>query len=295
MQFNIKQLYPDYDLIICGTSYIGEPKENTALYVSKKVERLIDNLKNYKNCLVFAENGIDVADDICKNNCIVFSGKPQYEYAKFADVFMKEKRKQEAQMQYTMTKDHYYVGEGVSIGTNAYIEPGCLIGHGVTIGENATILSGSVIKNAVIGNDFFCNEHAVIGSFSFTMTEDDDGNRYRIPTLGRVIIGNNVEVGAFDNICAGASGDTIIEDYTKLDALIHIGHEAHLKKNVELTAGVIVGGFALLEEGTYAGVNSCIKNRITVGEKSIIGMGSTVIRTVEKDKTVIGNPARVLR
>lgn len=295
MQFNIKQIHADYDFVIYGASYIGKPKENTALYISKKVEHLIDNLKSYKNCLVFAETGIEVADDIYKNNCIIFSPKPQYEYAKFANMFMKEKRKQESQLQYTMTKDNYYVGEEVSIGVNAYIEPGCLIGHGVTIGDNAVILSGSVIKNAIIGNNFFCNEQAVIGSSSFTMTEDDEGNRYRIPTLGKVVIGNDVEVGAFDNISAGACGDTIIEDYAKLDALVHIGHEAHLKMNVELTAGVIVGGFAVLEEGTYAGVNSCIKNRIAVGEKSIIGMGSTVIKTVEKGKTVIGNPARVLR
>lgn len=57
----------------------------------------------------------------------------------------------------------------MKIGSDSYIEQGCLIGHDVIIGTNAVILAGSTIKNAVIGDDFFCNENAVIGSTSFTM------------------------------------------------------------------------------------------------------------------------------
>lgn len=294
MRFNISQLYPEYDIYIEGASYIGKPKEHTAMYVSKKVEYLVENLENYKNCLVFAENEVEVPDDIMRNNCFVFSRNPQLEYARFANIFVSEKQKQDAKRRYILTEMGYYLGENVTIGSNASIEPGCIIGHDVAIGNNARILAGSVIKNATIGDNFLCNEKAVIGSSSFTMTEDEEGNKYRIPTLGCVSIGDFVEVGAFDNICAGASGNTVIEDYVKLDALIHIGHEAHLCKNVELTAGTIVGGFATLGEGSYAGINSCIKNRIPIGNCSIIGMGATVIREVQENTTVAGNPAKVL-
>ncbi len=294
MRFNIGKIYSEYDIDIEGASYIGDPKEHTVMYVSKKVGYLLERLENCKNCLVFAENGIEVKADLQKKHCIVFSDNPQLAYAKFAEIFLKEKQKQEIRRQYRLTEQGYYIGENVAIGADAYIEPGCVIGHDVIIGDKARILSGSVIKNATIGNNFLCNEKAVVGSMSFTITEDEYGNKYRIPTLGGVIIGNFVEIGAFDNICAGASGDTIIEDYAKLDALIHVGHEAHLCKNVELVAGTMIGGFTVIGEGAYTGINSCVKNRLSIGSQSVIGMGATVIKSVGEKITVAGNPAKIL-
>lgn len=189
--------------------------------------------------------------------------------------------------------DIIFFGGGVQIGRDSCIEPGCLIGHDVVIGANAKILFGSIIKNAVIGDDFFCNEKAVIGSTSFTMYEDENGNKCRIATLGKVIIGNHVEIGACNNVAAGGCGDTIIEGHVKLDGLIHIGHEAHLHKNAELTAGIIVAGFADIGENVYVGINSSIRNRISIGSHSVIGMGSNVTKNVSSDETVIGNPARL--
>ena len=142
---------------------------------------------------------------------------------------------------------------------------------------------------------FLCNEQAVIGANGFTMATDRNGNKLRIPTLGGVRIGNHVEVGAHDGISCGSSGNTIIEDYVKLDALVHIGHDVHLEKNVEITAGVIIGGFCTLGEEAYAGINSCLRNRRTIGSNVTIGMGTTVIRDIPANTTVVGNPARELK
>ena len=155
------------------------------------------------------------------------------------------------------------------------------------------MLSGSVIKNAVIGDYFVCNENAVIGSEAFTMTSDEHGNRYRIPSLGKVIIGDYVEIGANNNITCGSCGDTIIGDYVKLDALIHIAHDTHLENNVEITAGAILGGFAEAGEGAYIGLNACLRNRIRIGEGALIGMGSTVTKNIAAHVTAAGNPARL--
>lgn len=277
---------------IDGVSYIGSPKENTAMYVSKKVAYLLENLEKLQNCLVFAEEGIEVPDRLKKHNCFIFCQNPQMSYAEYVNDFAETKRKIDSQRKYKLTDGGYYIGENVKIGCNPYIEPGCLIGHDVVIGGNAVILTGSIIKNAVIGNYFFCNENAVIGSSSFTMYEDGNGNRCKIATLGKVIIGNHVEIGACDNIVAGGCGDTVIEDYVKIDALIHIGHDAHLHRNAELPAGTVVGGFVDIGENAYIGINSSIRNRISIGSNSVIGMGSNVTRSVGADETVVGNPAR---
>lgn len=292
MQYGVKNICKDYDFEIVGASYAGSPRNNTMMYISKKVEHIVKGLASVSECLVFVENGINIPEEYKAKNCFIYSDNPQLSYAKFATRFAEEQRRQEREWGYTLTEGGYYVGHNVVIGKNAYIEPNVLIGHNVTIGQNAVILAGAVIKHAIIGDDFLCNENAVIGDYSFTMAVDENGNKFRIPALGRVIIQNGVEIGACNDIAIGACGDTILEDCVKLDGLIHIGHEAHLGKNTEITAGAIVAGFVEMGENAYLGINSSIKNRITLGAECVIGMGSNVTKSVEPGSVVAGNPAK---
>lgn len=291
MQYNI-EIGNNQSVEITGASYAGNPRNNTMMYISKKVEYLVENLRGKKNCLVFVEKGIYVEEILQKDNYFVFCDNPQFAYAEVAAKFANEQRRQEMEWGYTQASGGYYIGHNVVIGENAYIEPGVVIGHNVRIGDDAVILAGAVIKHAIIGNNFLCNENAVIGDFSFTMAEDKNGNKIRIPALGRVIIKDNVEVGACNDIAIGACGDTILENNVKLDGLIHIGHEAHLGKNTEITAGAIVAGFVEMGEHSYLGVNASIKNRIRLGKNCIVGMGSNVTKAVDPGMIVAGNPAK---
>ena len=294
MEINVKELCPEFDFVVSGVSYIGRPRPNTAMYVSKKVEKLIDNLFSVTSCLVFAENGVTVPKKITEKNCFIFTDSPQRDYALFAERLSQQRFQQDKLRRYVMCEGGYYLGENVQLGENAHIEPGCLIGHDVVVGKNAHIKAGTIIKNAIIGDFFVANEKAVIGSSGFTMVKDVNGNLMRIPTLGKVIIGNHVEIGAQDNISCGSGGDTVIEDYVKLDALVYIAHDVHLDKNIQIAAGGIVGGFADVGEGVFMGFNASLKNRVNVGDDSVIGMGTNVIRSVESNVTVVGNPARLL-
>lgn len=278
---------------VSGVSYIGDPRPYTAMFVTKKVEHLLNKLQNVSYCLVFAENGMIVSDSLQKDNYFSFSDNPQREYAQFVNALYEKRSREERKRKYVLHPKGYYIGENVKIGANAYIEPQCIIGHDVVIGEDASILFGTVIKNSIIGDGFLANEYAVIGSFGFTMTEDENQNKFRIPTLGKVVIGNHVEIGAHDNISCGTGGSTIIEDYVKIDALVYVGHDVYLEKNVEITAGSIVGGFARLGSNAYLGINSTVRNRVILGENSIVGMGSNVTKSVEANKTVTGNPAKI--
>lgn len=276
---------------IIGVSYVGQPQNNTVMYITKKVEYLINNLNNVSNCKIFVENNINVPKEIEKNNDIVRCESPQLDYV----TFVKEIETQiNNKSRKYICENNSYIGENVSIGNNTIIEPGCLIGHDVQIGENAYIKSGTKIKKSIIGDNFISGENSTIGTLGFTMTEDNEGNKIRIPTLGKIIIGNNVEIGALTNISCGSAGDTIIEDNVKIDSLVYIGHDVHLHKNVEIPAGAIIGGFDEIKEGAYVGINAAIKNRKIIGENAIVGMGAVVIKNVEDNQVVIGNPAKPL-
>lgn len=294
MQICVSEFSQNHNFLIIGTSYAGKPKNNTAMYIAKKVEHLLQNLNGVKECLIFVEEGSEIPSEIKNENAVVITKNPQLEFARFAERLMGLREAEEAKLSFKLTSDGYYISDSAVVGKNAKIGVGCVIGHNVKIGDNAIIYSGCNIKNATIGDNFFCNENAVIGSYSFTMANDEHGNKYRIPSTGKVVIGNNVEVGANNNIACGSCGDTIIEDNVKLDALIHIGHDAYLCENVEITAGVTVSGFVHIGKGSYFGVGSAIRNRITIGENTIIGMGSVVTKSVDDNLTVAGNPAKPL-
>lgn len=292
MIFDVGRVVIGKHFDVIGMSYIGAPRSNTAMFITKKVGHLLSALESVSECLVFAETGIDVPNDLNKRHAFSFSEKPQLAYARFANEFAEARFEEEKKLKFKLTSAGYYVSEDVSIPNDAYIEPGCIIGPDVHIGRKARILAGAVVKRATIGDYFIANEHSVIGANGFTMAEDEEGNKTRIPTLGRVIIGNHVEVGVYNNISCGSGGDTILEDNVKLDALIHIGHDVHLHKNVEVAAGVTFGGFVDAGEGTYVGVGSILRNRITLGEHAFIGMGSNVTKSVEAGIVVVGNPAK---
>ncbi|MCI8288020.1 MAG: hypothetical protein HFH89_10260 [Lachnospiraceae bacterium] len=293
MKINVGRIVEGKFFDIVGISYIGAPRSNTAMFISKKVEHLLVTLENVDKCLIFAEHKTKIPSFLAEKHAFHFSERPQLAYARFAVQFAEERFAEEKALRYTLTAGGYYVSEDVNIPDDAYIEPGCVIGPDVQIGENAKILAGTIVRHSTIGNNFLANEYAVIGANGFTMTEDEAGNKLRIPTLGRVIIGNDVEVGTHDNISCGSGGDTVIEDYVKIDALVHLGHDVFLQKNVEITAGGIIGGFDNLGEYSYVGINAVLRNRINVGEKAIIGMGSTVTKSVDAGIIVAGNPAKV--
>ena len=258
MEISVSRYSNRHSFMIKGASYIGAPRSNTAMFVSKKVGELISALSNIKQCLVFAEEGLEVPDSILANHCFVFSNNPQGAYAQFTEMFFEEEEREHNGVGYTFTEKGAFISNSAKIGEKVIVEPGVVIGPEVVIGNHARIYAGAVVKNAVIGNHVIINEKAVIGANGFTMANDENGNKIRIYSLGKVIIGDNVEIGAHDNISRGSGGDTLIEDNVKIDALIHIGHDAHLHKNVEITAGAVVGGFVDAQEGAYIGIGNCI-------------------------------------
>lgn len=294
MGYSVKEFSNRHSFEIESVSYIGRPVNYSAMYVSKKVEHLVENLRHSKGCLVFAEDTVNVPEALEGENVFVMTPTPQKDYALFVEQLAAAKEVQERARSYTLTAGGYYLGENVSIGQNAWIEPGCLIGHDVIMGDNAVIRAGARILHSIIGDNFYAGENCTVGTYGFTMADDENGNKMRIPTLGDVRIGNHVEVNALSNISRGSAGSTVLEDYVKLDSLVHIGHDAHLHKNVEVTGGAIIGGFDELMENAYVGINATLRNRIKIGPRVTVGMSSVVTKSfADEGITIAGSPAKI--
>lgn len=277
-----------------NVSYAGRPLNNTAMYITKKVERLVNNLSNVSGCKIFVESNVVVPEDIAEKNEFVFTDTPQKDYALFVKRLSEERDEYNKSRSYTLTEGGYYIGENVQIGMNSIIEPGAFIDHDVVIGNNAIIKSGAKIRNLIAGDNFVACENCTVGTNGFTMADDDNGNKMRIPTLGKVYVGNNVEINSLANVSCGSAGNTVFEDNVKIDSLVHIGHDVHLGKNVEIPAGAIVGGFCEIKEGAFVGINATLRNRIVIGEKAFVGMGAVVTKSIPEGITVVGNPAKPL-
>lgn len=296
MGCSVKEYSDKHDFEIESVSYAGNPKEHTAMYIAKKVEHLIKNLSGIENCLIFVEDSIGVPGALYEKNVIVKTPYPQREYVRFANKLAESIQRDELNRKYTLTSEGYYLGENARIGKSSVIEPGCLIGHDVVIGDHAVIKTGARIKNAVVGDHFIAGENCAIGTASFTMTVNEEGNKIRIPTLGNIIIGSHVEVGALSNISCGSVASTVIEDYVKISSLVIVGHDSHLHRNVEIPAGAIIGGFNEIAEDAYVGLNATLRNRIEIGSRVTVGMGAVVTKSCKEEGTVIaGNPARAIR
>ena len=292
MKINVSRYSNEHSFEVDGVSYIGAPRSGTAMFVTRKVGQMVSALKDAECCLVFAQTGIDVPNEILEKHCFVFSENPQERYARFTELLHDAEEKEQAEAGYEVSAEGAFISRTAKIGNDTRIEPGAVIGPGVVIGSRCRIMAGAVIKNAVIGDHVTVNEQAVIGTGGFTMAEDEDGNRIRICSLGRVVIGDHAEIGAHDSISRGSGGVTLIDDYVKIDALVYIAHDVHLHRNVMIASRVSVGGYTEVSEGAYIGLGAAVRNRVRLGAHCFVGMGAVVTKSVEEGITVVGIPAR---
>lgn len=136
-----------------------------------------------------------------------------------------------------------------------------------------------------------CDIHAdaVIGKAGFGYHKGK-----RVPHIGGVHIGHEVEIGAHTCVDRGTLGATVIGDNTKVDNLVHIAHNVRIGYRCTIVAGTVIGGSAVIGDDVYIGINASIKNKVRIGNGATIGMGAVVLRDVPAGETWVGNPARKL-
>ena len=183
------------------------------------------------------------------------------------------------------------VDQEAIIGESVHIGPYCVIGK-AKIGNNCIIESFvRIYDNVEMGEGCHIYDNAVIGTPGFGMERDEDGNLFRFPQIGKVILGKYVDIGCQTCVDRGALSNTIIGDYSKIDSQCKIAHNNVIGKNVAITGSNSIAGSNNIEDDVWIGPNCSLKEWGHIEKGAFLGIGSVVIRNVREGDHVFGNPA----
>ncbi len=185
-----------------------------------------------------------------------------------------------------------YIGPNVKLGENVTVYPNVTILDDSTIGDNTIIWPGSVVRErSQIGKHCILHPNCTIGADGFGFMPDPQRGLVKIPQIGNVIIGNNVEIGANSCVDRGKFSSTIIGDGCKIDNLVQIGHNSKMGKYCIMAGNSGLAGSVTLGNGVIIGGSASIKDHTFIGDGAIVGAGSGVINDVQAGKTMLGYPA----
>lgn len=178
--------------------------------------------------------------------------------------------------------EYAVVESGASVGEGAIIGSGCFIGRNAVIGAGSRLYPHVVVyHDCQLGRDCIVHSGAVIGADGFGFAEDG-GQWVKIPQIGRVVIGHDVEIGANTTIDRGALDDTVIEDGVKLDNLIQIAHNCRIGAHTAIAGCVGIAGSAHIGRHCKIGGAAMILGHLEIADNVTISPGSMVTRSVSQ-------------
>lgn len=226
---------------------------------------------------------------------------PKFSFIKLVEAFYSEHKYEAKIEESAKIADSAKIGEGcyigcnvvieddVVIGDNTTIEANTFIGRGCKIGSNCRIANNVSITYCLMGDDCYIYTGARIGQdgFGFSVVE---GRHRRIPQIGRVIIGNDVEVGANSCIDRGAIDDTIIGNGCRIDNLVQVAHNDIIGNCCILVAQTGIAGSCKFGDYVVCGGQTGFADHLNVGSGAQIGAQSGVMRDIEPGAIVMGTP-----
>lgn len=187
------------------------------------------------------------------------------------------------------------VADMAIIGTGTIIQPNCFIGNHVKIGNNCIIHSNvSIYDHTIIGDNVTIHAGTVLGAAAFYYKKRPEGFDPLI-SGGRIVIADNVDIGALCTIDKGVTGDTTIGEGTKIDNQVHVGHDTVIGKKCLIASQTGIAGCVIIEDEVTIWGQVGTTSGITIGEKAII-MGQTgVTKSIAGGKTYFGTPVQESR
>ena len=181
-----------------------------------------------------------------------------------------------------------HIGRGVQLGERVAIDSACTIGDEVRIGDDSHLYSAvTVYSRCVIGKRAIVHAGVVIGSDGFGIALDK-GRWIKIPQTGRVLIGDDVEIGANTTVDRGALDDTVIEEGVKLDNQIQVGHNVRIGAHTAIAGCVGIAGSARIGRDCMVGGGARILGHLEIADRVTISAGTVVMKSIARAGTYTG-------
>lgn len=190
---------------------------------------------------------------------------------------------------------HVSIGDEVEIGDNVIIEPNSVVMKNCRIGPSCRIYPNvTLYEDTVLGRNVILHSGAVIGADGFGYVREKD-TIYKFPQIGKVVLGDDVEIGANTTIDRGSMSDTMIAAGTKIDNLCQVAHNVKIGKNTIIAGHSGISGSTTIGDNTTIAGKVGIADNLTIGSNVIVGGGSSVIGDIRDNEVVWGFPARPIR
>lgn len=281
------RLVGDADCVINAVNTLGSAKKDEITFLSNRhYANLLSQTK--ASAVILSE------DDLknCSTNALV-SNAPYLVYAKVANYLYPVKERaaaidehavigQNCNIDSTSTiSANVVIGDNVVINAGVCIGPGCVIEDNVCIGENTLLFANTTLCHDVkIGNNVILHPGVVIGADGFGLAQEN-GRWLKIPQIGSVTLGDNVEVGANSTIDRGAIGDTVISNGVKIDNQVQIGHNAFIGEDTAIAGCVALAGSAHIGKRCQIGGACAINGHIEIADDVIVTGMSGVASSIK--------------
>ncbi len=269
---------------VYGPSQSRDLGENTMVFYTEMKNIDYSELTKYSELLAFVPVGVDE-----KFPCtFIESSNPQRDFVRVLNKFFVAEFPVEIHEKAVVHPD-------AEIGKNVSIGPHSIIGAEVKIGFGTKVLANVVLAGGVvIGEHCVIKNNSTIGSESFKFIDVED-DVVHFPPLGSIHIGDRVWIGSNCTIERPGLGATSIENDVKLDDLVHVGQNSQIQVKAQIAAGSIVCRDCLIGSKVWIAPNATINSGVHIGDQSVIGLGSVILKNVPSGTTMAGNPGHVLK
>jgi len=274
---------PGFDMMLTGFSSIYETKPNTLSWM---------NAQALDWSSIMASVVICSQDALCpKDTPILFIPvkNPRNTFASVMYAFCPKNTR-------TGISPTAVIGEGCTLGQNVYIGHHVVLGDHVKIGDNTQIHSNvTIYDHTTVGSNCVIHSGVVIGGDGFGYERDENGDPFKFPHIGSVVIGDHVEIGCNTCIARGVLANTVISEHVKIGNLSHISHNVVVGKNAMITHQTHVSGSNNIGSNCWIAPGVVLKEGLSIGEHAVLGLGAVVLRHVHPHDVVAGVPAASLK
>jgi UDP-3-O-[3-hydroxymyristoyl] glucosamine N-acyltransferase len=284
------------EIEITGAAGITDAKHGDITFLAGK--KHLGDILNTKASAVIAKEEIEGL-----SASILVSDNPYFTFARALEVFHVKPFKPIGISDKATVCTGASIGKDVSIYPNVYISsnaviglrvilyPGVFIGEGTSISDDSIIYPNATIReNVKIGRKVIVHAGAVIGADGFGYIFEK-GTHYKIPQVGGVIIGDNVEIGANVTIDRATTGNTVIGSGTKIDNLVQIGHNVNIGKNCLMLGQAGISGSVEMGNGVILAGQVGVRDHVKIGNGVMVGSQSGIAGDIADNQIYSGSPA----